>query len=325
MSKAKLSKTRWSGISIAELLFLEKLGATLSSGDTDRSMLQVAKRAGFNYSHLHNTLIRLESLERFNRKLVHRETAKLTRDGIEALGYARKVLSAYRLQPFQNNRVTLRIAATNRILTTMLAPNFQTFCEKYKQDTGNDIDIEILETSFEQSLQLLETAEVELAFGAGNDAEKRHRKLVARPLINDLQIVLIVPRQGMYGFTKRRENEGKKASVAELKRANLCLIRRDFRDSFSQEIPPAPGFSRIIVDNYSSVISMVQAEAAVGLVVDIGVPRDLLKFSLAESHLSKQIFAVWQHVDAKPSAAAGMLWENVVNQPKRRRTSRRKP
>ncbi len=269
--------------------------------------------------------MRLISKERFSRKLVIRDSPKLTRDGQEAFGYARKVLSAYHLQPFQHKRFTLRIAATNRILTTMLAPFFQTFVENYKLKTGEDIDIEILETTFEQSLHLLETGEVELAFGAGNDSKNRHRKLVPRTLISDLQIVLIAPRQGMYGFTKRRENEGKKASIAELKRANLCLIRRDFRDSFSEEIPPDQGFSRIIVDNYSSVIAMVQAKAAVGLVVDIGIPGDLLKFSLAESHLSQQVFAVWQHDDAKLSEAGGMLWDYVVNQPKRRRTSKRKP
>lgn len=322
MNKPKLSKTRWSGITIAELMFLKKLGATLSSGDPGSSMLQVAKRAGVNYAYLHNALGKLESRERFNRKLVVRDSPKLTRDGAEAYGYACKVLAAYDLQPFQQGRITLRIAATNRILTTMLAPLFQTFVENFKQKNKEDIDIEILETTFEQSLHLLETSEVELAFGAGNDAKKRHPKLVQRPLISDLQIVLIAPRQGMYGFNKRRETDGRKARLSELKRTNLCLIRRDFRDSFAEEIPPDPGFSRLIVDNYSSVISMVQAEAAVGLVVDIGIPGDLLKFSLAESHLSQQIFAVWQHVDAKPSEAAAMLWDSVVNQTKRRRGSK---
>ncbi len=61
MSNPKLSKKRWSGLSIAELLFFEKIGIVLSSGDPCGSMLQVAQRAGINYAHLFNALGRLES------------------------------------------------------------------------------------------------------------------------------------------------------------------------------------------------------------------------------------------------------------------------
>ncbi len=311
-------------MSIAELMFLESLGAACSATNVGGSLLQVVQRAEITSSHAYTTLNRLEGSERFGRVLVDRKTAKLTRDGEEALGYARKVLAAYRLQPFHSNRFTLRIAATNRILTTMLAPHLSIFADLYRKETDNDIDFEILETTFDRALQHLEHGEVELAFGGANQDRANHPKLVRRQLLSDLQLVVVASRKSAFATVECEQIDGRKVSLDELKKTDLCLIRRDYRDSFDNEFPPEPGFTRFVVDNYSSVIAMAREGKAVGLVVDYGIPADLLKFPLAESHVSKQNYSVWQHVDGNLSKAAHLLWETVVNQAKTKRKRRAK-
>ena len=117
---------RWNDVTIADLLFFEKLGSTISAS-VGETMATVAAAAGLTYAHCHNTLGKLESVDRFGRRLVNRDRMTLTKEGEDVLAYARRVLETYRVRPFGTSRVTLRIAATNRILTTLLASYFPRF------------------------------------------------------------------------------------------------------------------------------------------------------------------------------------------------------
>ncbi len=280
--KPRIKKGRRSDLTIAELSFFEQFGSTLAGGAGD-SILSASKAAGFTYAHCHNTLGKLESVSRFGRKLVDRQRMELTKEGAEVLAYARSVLESYRARPFQTSRVTLRIAATNRILTTMLASFFPSFMEEYRKQTGHELDVEILEATFEQLLTWLEIGEVELAFGGATTPGHKHDKLTHRLLRDDLRMILVAPPKGHGAFTVRKHKEGYKASIKDLAATNLCLIRRDQRGAFRDLPEPNPGVTRIVVDNYSSVLAMVRAQAAIGLMINYSLPGDLLKFELADA------------------------------------------
>jgi len=310
---------RWSDITIAELIFFEKLGSIISGGAGD-SMLSVTAITGMSYAHCHNTLGKLESYERFGRRLVNRELITLTKEGEEVLAYARRVLDVYRQRPFKTSRVTLRIAATNRILTTLLSSFFPVFMDNYRKQSGQELNIEILEASFEKVLEWLEVGEVELAFG-GASAHK-HERLTHKALRDDLRMIVVAPPKGVGVFSRRAAKEGFRPSVKDLASTNFCLIRRDQRGTFKNLPEPSAGFSRIVVDNYSSVLAMVRAEAAVGLVINYGVPVDLLKFDLADSSLSAQSFAIWSRTGSPLSVAAQTLYNSVGSTKRRARANR---
>jgi DNA-binding transcriptional LysR family regulator len=308
--KLDATNQRWSDVTIAELLFFEKIGSTLSASRCE-SMARVASRSEINHAHFHNTLKRLEGRTRFSRRLVDRKLVTLTKAGEEVLAYARNVLATYRSRPFQTGRETLRIAATNRILTTLLATYLPRFIASYKEKTGQDIDIEILEANFEQVLSWLDVGEVELAFGGMNPSSHNHPKLIHQSIRNDLRMVVIAPPKGLGMFTIKKQREQMKVHLGDLGTTNVCLIRRDYRGDF-RKLPNAEhGFSRIVVDNYSSVVSVVRAGAAVGLVINYGLPNDLLKFEFSDTILSAQNFAVWRRKGIELSTTAQALQETV--------------
>jgi len=304
------TKRKKSDITIAELVFFEKIGSILSSSSC-RSMLQVALAAGFTNAHSHNALAKLEGQQRFGKPLVDRKRFSLTKDGEEVLAYARRVLDSYRLRPLQSSRVTLRVAATNRILTTLLSSFIPQFIQTYRDQTGTDIDIEILESSFDQVLRWLEIGEVEMAFGGVTITSDSHPKLDLDLLGTNLGMVLVAPPKGLGSFSIRNRNEGMKVSFKSLESTNLCLIRRDLRGEFKNLPHPAEGCTRIVVDNYSSVIAMVRARAAVGIVINCGIPADFLKFEFADMSLSAQKFALWYRKGYELLDAAKALKETV--------------
>lgn len=305
---------RWSDVTIADLIFFEKLGSTISAGAGD-TMQSVASTAGLTYAHCHNTLGKLESIERFGRRLVNRELIALTKEGEEVLAYARRVLDIYRVRPFRSSRVTLRIAATNRILTTLLASYFPVFMEDYRKKTGLELNIEILEATFEQLLTWLEVGEVELAFGGAST--HKHERLTHKAIRDDLRMIVVAPPKGTGIFSRRAQKEGFKPTIKDFASINFCLIRRDQRGTFKNLPEPNEGYTRIVVDNYSSVVAMVRAEAAVGLVINYGVPGDLLKFDLADTSQSAQSFAIWRRIGSPLSVAAQHLYDCVGASKKR--------
>ncbi len=327
-------RQRWNDVTIAELVFFERLG-TFLLGSRSKSMVQVAEAADFTNAHCHNTLAKLESLGRFGKKLVDRQNITLTKEGEEVLVYARRVLATYRLRPFESGRTTLRIAATNRVLTTLLASYIPAFLESFKAKSDTDVDIEILEATFEQVLTWLEIGEVELAFGGVNisgnshtkvvvESSESHPKLVAESLREELRMVLVAPPKGLGVYTVRKKSERMKVSIKSLDSTNLCLIRRDLRGDFRELPPPAPGFTRIVVDNYSSVLAIVRSRAAVGLLIDQGIPSDLLKFEFSDMNLSAQNFAVWHRKGIELSSAAIALKDSLGVGKKKTRRSKAK-
>ena len=184
------------------------------------------------------------------------------------------------------------------------------------------MNIEILEATFEQLLNWLEVGEVELAFGGASTPGHKHEKLTHKLLRDDLRMILVAPPKGYGMFSVRRCKEGYKASLKDLAANNLCLIRRDQRGVFRNLPEPNPGYSRIVVDNYSSVLAMVRARAAVGLVINYSLPTDFLKFELADASQSAQAFAVWERSGSRLSAAAQSLRDFVGAAKKRSKAAR---
>ncbi len=157
--------------------------------------------------------------------------------------------------------------------------------------------------------------EVELA--SGGASTYKHDKLTHKALRDDLRMIVVAPSKGVGIFSRRAHKEGFKPTIKDFASTNFCLIRRDQRGTFKNLPEPKEDFSRIVVDNYSSVVAMVRAEAAVGLVINYGVPGDLLKFELADASQSAQSFAIWSRSGRPLSVAAQSLYDCVGASKKR--------
>jgi DNA-binding transcriptional LysR family regulator len=312
-------KKRGNEPTLAELAVLEQLCNILLSGGV-RSFRQLANKSTFTYTHCYQTLADLEGEDRFGRVLIDRDTLTLTKDGREVFAYARNVLDAYRLRPFEAQREVLRIAVTNRILTTILSPYIAQFMERFKRETNKDLDIHFTETTFDKTLKALEIGEVELAFGSVHSTTLTHSKLIQRTIRADLKVILIAPPNGLSQFTRERYDRGEGVTLKELEKADICLIRRDDRSLFSGKCRPEEGFSRLVCDNYSSIVSLVRAEAGVGLVINNGLPSDLLRFEITDCQQNNQHFAVWERKRGKLSTAAKLLLDTVINRKPRTKT-----
>jgi len=117
--------------------------------------------------------------------------------------------------------------------------------------------------------------------------------------------------------SRRAKKEGFQPVVKDFASTNFCLIRRDQRGTFKDLPEPNESYSRIVVDNYSSIVAMVRAEAAVGLVINYEVPGDLLKFDLVDVSQSALSFAIWHRIGSPLSIAAQHLYDCVGASKKR--------
>ncbi|HET6423282.1 MAG TPA: LysR family transcriptional regulator [Planctomycetaceae bacterium] len=277
-----------------------------------KSLNQVWDEVSWSPSYCKMTLERLRGPERWNRRLINGNTLKLTDDGDRAYDYARRVLDAHAAGPFVTRREVLRIGTTNRVMTAFLGPKVRDFLLQHrgrpKHNTTDpkpiDVDLELRESSLDEILWSLRREEIEIAIG-GVPVDGMPKDLDHFSIDGRLETVLIAAKGGCGDYTRARLNEGRKVEWTELANADICIIRSDLHGVLGHLPRPAPNCTRIVVDNYASVASVVKSGAAVGLVLDMGLPDDVLKFELGiKSRPPARELAVWTRRGEKLSATA---------------------
>ncbi len=296
---------------IAELQCYRDIVALMKRGGW-KSLNQVWKEVGYSPSYCKMTLDRLKSAKRWNRRLINANTLKLTDDGERAYEYACRILDAHAAGPFATRREILRIGTTNRVMTAFLGPKVREFLFQHRARPKSaahdvkpmDVDLELRESSLDEILLSLRREEIEIAIG-GVPVDGLPKDLDHFSIDGRLETVLIAAKSGCGDFTKARLNEGRRVEWLELANADICVIRSDLHGVLGHLPRPAPGYTRIVVDNYASVASVVRSGAAVGLVLDMGLPDDVLKFELAaKNRPTSRELAVWTRRGEKLSATA---------------------
>lgn len=300
MSALRRTRRNNDGPSLSELRFLKHLGDRTLTESFD-SMHKLHERMPYAAAHCQKTLDRLESRERWGRRLINRNTVQLTADGRAAYQYACAVLEQHASGPFSRQRETIRVGTSNRVMTAFLAPKLRHFLA---DRNGADVDLELRELSLDQMLMELRLGQIEIAIG-GAPLEPLPRGLTRRSILGALPTVLIAGAGGCGVYDERLLAAGHRVRLAELSAADVCLIRQDWHGALALLPRPEAGYSRIIVDNYASVVSVAQSGAAVGLVLDMGLPAGILKFELEPSERPQpRELSVWTRSgdDLSPTA-----------------------
>lgn len=294
MPQAKSEKRRVATKPMATLAELQCYCAIVRviKWGTCKTANQVWKAARYSRPYCLDILESLRGPERWNRLLINTATLKITEDGERAYEYACRILEAHGADPFAGRRETLRIGTTNRVMTAFLGPKIREFLwqhrirQKKAAQAGEelaDVDLELRESSLDLILNSLRREEIDIAIG-GVPLDWMPPDLDHTVIDGRLETVLIASKDGCGDFNKNRLREGRRVKWSELRTADMCVIQSDLRGVLGHLPQPAEGYSRIVVENYASVVSVVKSGAAVGLVLDMGLlDSDTLKFELEES------------------------------------------
>lgn len=308
--------------SLAELQVYCEIVRAIKSGSC-KTASQVWQATSYSRPRCLKVLDTLKGPDRWNRALVNTSTLKITDDGERAYDFACRILAAHVADPFAGRRETLRIGTTNRVMTAFLGPKIREFLWQHRVRQSQtakaggvvaDVDLEMRESTLDTILTQLRREEIEIAIGGvpldGMPPDLDHCAIDGR-----LETVLIAAKNGCGDFTKSRLQEGRRVKWSELACADMCLIRSDLYGVLGHVPAPAAGYSRIVVENYASVVSVVKSGAAVGLVLDMGLlDSDTLKFELEESkdRPKARRLAIWTRRGGKLSPTAAAFIEAVT-------------
>lgn len=308
--------------SLAELQCYCEIVRVIKGGSC-KTASQVWQATNYSRPYCLDILDTLHGPERWNRVLINTSTLKITDDGERAYEYACRILAAHAADPFADRRETLRIGTTNRVMTAFLGPKIREFLwrhrirQKEATKAGNllaDVDLELRESSLDAILSLLRREEIDIAIG-GVPLDGMPPDLDHSPIDGRLETVLIASKNGCGDFTKNRLSEGRRVKWSELATADLCVIRSDLHGVLAHLPLPAAGYTRIVVENYASVVSVVKSGAGVGLVLDMGLlDSDTLKFELEESkdRPKARKLAIWTRRGGKLTPTANAFIEAVT-------------
>lgn len=313
--------------SLAELQCYYEIVRVIKGGSC-KTANQVWKATNYSRPYCLDILEILRGPERWNRKLINTSNLTVTDDGERAYDYACRVLAAHVADPFADQREALRIGTTNRVMTAFLGPKIRDFLwrhrirQKEATKAGHvlaDVDLQLRESSLDVILSQLRRAEIEIAIGGvpldGMPPDLDHSLIDGR-----LDTVLIAGKGYQGDFTERRLKEGRRVKWSELAQANMCIIRSDVHGILGHLPQPAPGYTRIVVENYASVVAVVKSGAAVGLVLDMGqlnvetMDRDTMRFELEDTkdRPKARRLAVWTRRGSKLTSTAHAFIEAVT-------------
>jgi DNA-binding transcriptional LysR family regulator len=254
---------------------------------------------GYSRSHCLQTLQDLERT-RWKRKLINRKSVQLTNEGIDVYRYAQRVLETLEDEPFSVQHRSLRVGTSNRVMTGYLGPRIRDFLQETR---GIEVNLELSEDHGDQMLEKLRRSEIDIAIGV-LPQNVPTAGLVGQPLGAPLPMVLIAAQPGHQIFDQKLLESGYQVTFNDLIDTRVCYIRQDRNGALARLPRPRKG-SRIVVDNYASVVSVVQCQMAVGLVLDLALPGDVLKFPLdaADRPQSRQL-SLWTRQGEEPSEIA---------------------
>jgi DNA-binding transcriptional LysR family regulator len=205
------------------------------------------------------------------------------------------------------------VGTSNRVMTASLAQLLKVFTDTLPKSSG--ITVFLKESNREDLPKQLRDGEIDVAiFGALDDGAHNGFR---RKLISSHKMVLIAPRLGFGPYNQKLFDSGELVRMADLDNVHLCLIDAD-RDTILGHLPePRPQSNRFVVDNYSSVVSVVKSGAAAGLVVDMGLDdHDLLKFPIdPKDDIRDWQVAIWTLQNQTPSPLAQEFIKVVLGRP----------
>ncbi len=300
---------------LRELQCFRAIVETMQAGP-HRSANALFKKLDYAPSYCKATLERLKGDGRWNRRLINFTRMEVTEDGLKAYQYACKVLDTHATGPFGKRREKLRIGTTNRVMTAFLGPKLQEYLTLRRRAADArtvDVDLELQESTIDEILEALRQEQIDLAIG-GIPSQGPPSDLDKVGIGGNIATVLIAGKKGYEGFNKAREARKEVVSWDELARAHVCVIRSDLAGALAHLPKPAEGYSRIVVDNYASVVSVVHSGAAVGLVLDMGIPKDvLLQFEL-DAKIRPRTLAVWKRKGEKLTPLAQEFLDVVTRE-----------
>ncbi len=307
-----VSQAKHQSATLAELQCFRDVAAIIEEGNCDTAH-QVWTKTRYVPSYCKTIMERLRGADRWNRTLMSGKPLKLTDDGRRAYEYACRILDEHTAGPFAARREILRVGTTNRVMTAFLGPKVREFLWQHRLQQENaakqkekaiDVDLELRESSLDEILSELRREEIDIAIG-GVSTEGAPPHLNQISIDGRLATVLIAGRNGCGDFGPNRLQEGRPVKWNELAHADICVIRSDLRGVLGHLPTPVAGYSRIVVENYASVVSVVKSGAAVGLVLDMGLPDDVLKFELdAAERPDDRELAIWTRRGETPTAIA---------------------
>ncbi len=297
--------------SLAELRVLGDLLVTIAK-QKYASRNQLFKDLSKSPNWPKKTIEEFES--RWGKKLIVGKPLQLTEAGRQACEFATRVLREYEGGPFMA-RETLRIGTSNRVMTAFLAPQIRKFLEARRQrpNTG-DVDLRLSESSRQELILALQNEEIDCAiFGSQEDGLSAE---FHRYVISDHATVLIAPPEGEGPYNRKLMEAREPVRLADLDAVNVCLIQNDLTGVLAGLPRQRPGYSRIVVDNYASVISLVRSGGVVGLAFDMGLDPDLLRFEFhpADKIRARQV-SIWTRADREPTGAIRQFIEVVLGRP----------
>lgn len=298
---------------LSELQCYREIVEALTNGHYG-SANAVFEHVNYAPSYCKATLERLKGATRWKRSLIHFGQMKITEDGQRAYQYACRVLDVHAAGPFGRLREKLRIGTTNRVMTAFLGPKLHEFLMLRRRTVDArtiDVDLELQESTLDAILDSLRQEQIDLAIG-GVPTEGQPLDLDKVGIGKSLPTVLIAGKKGCGRFNKAREASKEPVRWDELAQADICVIRSDLQGALAHLPKPADGYSRIVVDNYASVVSVALSGAAVGLVLDMGIPKELLLQFEVEARIKPRALAVWKRKNEKLGPLAQSFLEVVT-------------
>lgn len=86
-------------------------------------------------------------------------------------------------------------------------------------------------------------------------------------------VMIASPEHARWGSAQRRKKTA--VSLEEAAAEVVCVLARDLHGVLAQLPKPKPGGSRILVENYSSAVALVRANAGIGFVPELDVDSAL--------------------------------------------------
>ena len=255
----------------------ERMKAKADQGMSFASLSEAADSMSSSYSKS-NVFRALEDLRKvYGRQLVNRSTVALSAEGEAVYAWARSLLHLHakgRQWPI-GERERIVIGTSNWILNFVLPEPVRIYLDdRAKRKCQNpsllDVDLSFGEYGVEQMLAALRKgtlhAGLAAVFSAGSWPD-----LTAETVRPQVATVMIASSQHeRWGAQKHRKEIG----LAELAGETLCVLEADLYTVLPGLPEPRAGGSRILVQNYASVVALVRTGGVVGFIPQLDMRRE---------------------------------------------------
>jgi DNA-binding transcriptional LysR family regulator len=245
----------------------DNLAAAAAQGANYKSLRELAGKMPYAASYLFRCLEELRKV--YGQPLVNQDNVMLTPAGEAILAWAKELLALHargRQWPI-GGRERVVIGTSNLILSLVLPEIVRDFLKERPRRKGkdpdlSDLDLTFLESDVEQVILALQQGKIHAAI-RGLPLTGRLPGLSIETLQEEIATIMIAsPAHERWGHDTR--NRRTDVTMKELATETVCLVAADQYELLAGLPRPKRGGSRIVVENYSSLVALVRAGAAVG-------------------------------------------------------------